>query len=262
MAARRLFIPGITNLLLVVGIASFITWVGSRDRAGDASDPPADDVAAIERDLTAPAGGAAPREGIAAIVLMDVSGSMSDSVKSANGSERPKIDIAREAAQALVGQFAAYASAHPDEPVLVGLLEFSDRPPSATREVIPLSPADPGRAQAALARMRPEGGTPIGDAIIAGKQALDRSGLTRRHLLVVTDGQNTDGPEPDLVVRILSRRPEQERPSIYFVAFDIAASRFDGVRDAGGLVLAAANAEELDKTLGALLSGKILVEGP
>jgi hypothetical protein len=63
-------------------------------------------------------------------------------------------------------------------------------------------------------------------------------------------------------MRALARRPEQERPSVYFVAFDIAASRFDAVREAGGLVLGAANAEELDKTLGALLTGKILVEGP
>jgi len=264
---RASFTPGrpsrtLTNLVLLVGIASFIAWLGSRDRGPNNDEDPAADLSAIERDLTPPAGGAAPREGIAAIVLMDVSGSMADSVKGANGPPRPKIDIAREAARALVGQFAAYAAVHPDEPVLVGLLEFSDRPPSATREVIPLSPADPARADEALARLRPDGGTPIGDAIVEGKRALDRSGLTRRHLLVVTDGENTDGREPEDVMRALSRRPEQERPSVYFVAFDIAASRFDAVREAGGLVLAAANAEELDKTLGALLSGKILVEGP
>jgi hypothetical protein len=49
---------------------------------------------------------------------------------------------------------------------------------------------------------------------------------------------------------------------VYFVAFDIAASRFAPVRDAGGLVLPAANAAELNQTLDALLTGKILVEGP
>ena len=256
--------PGrtLTNLLLLVGVASFIAWLGSRDRPRDDAEDAGADTTEIERDLEPPSGGEASREGIAAIVLMDVSGSMADSVKDANGPPRPKIDIAREAAKALVGQFAAYAAAHPDEPVLVGLLEFSDQPASAAREVIPLSQADPTKAGEALAGLRPNGGTPIGEAIIAGKRALDRSGLTRRHLLVVTDGENTDGREPDEVMRALSRRPEQERPSVYFVAFDIAASRFDAVREAGGLVLAAANAEELDKTLGALLTGKILVEGP
>ena len=36
----------------------------------------------------------------------------------------------------------------------------------------------------------------------------------------------------------------------------------DAVREAGGLVLAAANAQELNATLNSLLTGKILVEGP
>jgi Mg-chelatase subunit ChlD len=110
--------------------------------------------------------------------------------------------------------------------------------------------------------MRANGGTPIGDAMVAAKRALDSSGLTRRHLLVVTDGENTDGYKPADVMAALARRPEQERPSIYFVAFDIEASRFSAVRDGGGLVLAAGNATELDTTLNSLLTGKILVEGP
>jgi hypothetical protein len=50
------------------------------------------------------------------------------------------------------------------------------------------------------------------------------------------------------------------QPSIYFVAFDVDARHFDGVREAGGLVLPAANAQELTGTLDMLISGKILVE--
>jgi hypothetical protein len=245
----------------MLAIASFIAWLGSESRSRDETEKPETDVESIDRDLAPPAGSPASREGIAAIVLMDVSGSMRESVGEGAQAE-PKIDIARRAAEALVGQFAAYGQAHPDEPVLVGLMEFSERPPSAAREVIPLSPPDPLHARAALARMTPEGGTPIGDAMVEGKRAHDRSGLTRRHLLVVTDGANTDGRDPEDVMRALAKRPEAERPSVYFVAFDVAASRFDSVRDAGGLVLAASNAQELDKTLGALLTGKILVEGP
>jgi len=249
-----------TNLVLLVGIASFIMWLRSGDRGGADEEPPAVDLSSIEREI-GPGGGGAAREGIAAVVLMDVSGSMADSVPDASGSPRPKIDIAREAARALVGQFAAYAAVHADEPVHVGLIEFSQRPPSAAREVIPLSPADPARAADALAKLRPDGGTPIGEAVIAAIHVLDGSGLTRRHLLVVTDGENTDGREPEDVMRVLARRPEQRRPSVYFVAFDVSASRFNAVREAGGLVLAAANAVELDETLGALLTGEILVEG-
>ena len=57
-----------------------------------------------------------------------------------------------------------------------------------------------------------------------------------------------------------TRRPGAERPSLYFVAFDIDATRFNGVRNAGGLVLEAANARALNDTLDSLLRGKILIE--
>ncbi len=186
---------------------------------------------------------------------------MADSIRDAGG-RRTKIEIARAAALALIQQFDTYGKAHPEEPVLVGLMEFSGRTRSSAREVIPLSPADPVHAERALAEMQPGGGTPIGDAMIAGKHALDLSGLTRRHLLVVTDGENTDGAKPADVMKALAKRPEAERPSVYFVAFDVEASRFAGVRDAGSLVLPAADAQELNRTLDSLLSGKILVEGP
>ena len=254
---------------IVLALAAVAVWVafiaqfGQSDTERAAADAEAARASAdrrierIDEDL-APSG-AVPesKDGIAALVVMDVSGSMADPVQKGGA---PKIEIARRSALALIQQFANYAAAHPGEPVLVGLYEFSNSSGDDIREVIPLSPADPQRAQEALAGMRARGGTPIGDAMVEGKRVLDRSGLTRRHLLVVTDGENTDGREPEDVMAALSRRPPEERPSVYFVAFDIAANRFDRVRDAGGLVLAAGDEPELNDTLSALLTGKILVE--
>jgi len=201
------------------------------------------------------------REGLAAAIVIDVSGSMSETVRGDGGREEPKIAIARRAALDLVNQFARYAAERKEEPVLLGLYEFSERSGAADcRPIVPMGSPDTARAEAALAAVRADGGTPIGNAMIAAKRELDATGLTRRHLLVVTDGENTDGVAPDLVAAAIGRRPESERPSIYFVAFDIEAAKFSGVRDAGGLVLAAANARELNDTLDGLLRGKILVE--
>ena len=256
-----------SRIVLALAVAviwvAFIAQFGQSGPEREAADAEAERTRAerrIERiaeDL-APSGTAPQsKDGIAALVVMDVSGSMADPVQQGGP---PKIEIARRSALALIQQFADYATAHPGEPVLVGLYEFSQASGEDTREVIPLSPADPQRAQDALAGMRARGGTPIGDAMIEGKRVLDRSGLTRRHLLVVTDGENTDGREPEDVMAALSKRPAEERPSVYFVAFDIAANRFDSVRDAGGLVLAAGNERELNDTLSSLLTGKILVE--
>jgi Mg-chelatase subunit ChlD len=201
------------------------------------------------------------RDGLAAAILIDVSGSMAASVGGREGRSEPKIDIARRAALDLVNQFAGYAQDHKDEPVQLGLFEFSRRSgESDCRTILQMAAPNRDQAATALERLRADGGTPIGQAMIVAKRALDDTGLTRRHLLVVTDGENTDGVAPDRVATAIGKRPEAERPSIYFVAFDVEASRFSPVREAGGLVLSAANAKELNDTLDTLLRGKILVE--
>ena len=201
------------------------------------------------------------REGLAAAVAIDVSGSMNDRVAGEDGRRVRKIEVARRAARELVEQFAAYAEAHPSEPVMIGLYEFSRRRGQPdTRPIVPMGPPDRGKADEALAALQADGGTPIGQAMVNAKHALDATGLSRRHLLIVSDGENTDGFSPEDVAAGLNRRPETERPSIYFVAFDIGADRFNALRDAGGLVLPAANARELQETLDMLITGRILVE--
>lgn len=212
-------------------------------------------------ELLAPKEDVAPRDGLAAAIVIDVSGSMDDRVTGEDGRRARKIDIARRAARDLVEQFAAYAEAHSNEPVLLGIYEFSRRDGQPDcRPIIPMGAPDRSRADEALARLDPDGGTPIGHAMITAKQALDATGMSRRHLLMVSDGENTDGFRPDEVGSAIAQRPEAERPSIYFVAFDVDARRFTRLRDSGALVLSASNARELNQTLDMLLTGKILIE--
>ena len=71
-----------------------------------------------------PPAGTVWKDGLAAVVLVDVSGSMHDRIK---GERRRKIEAAQAAAIDLVGAFTRYATAHPDTPVLVGVHEFSAR---------------------------------------------------------------------------------------------------------------------------------------
>ena len=244
----------------ILAAAVAIALAGCTIEVRDAEDGAGRADRRLDEELAPPADVAA-REGLAAAILIDVSGSMRDRVQGEGDEREPKILIARRAARELVEQFARYADDHPGEPVLLGIYEFSarNRQPDA-RAVMPMAPPDRARADAALAALRPEGGTPIGGAMIVAKRELDATGLTNLHLLVVTDGENTGGYEPHRVAAAMNRRPEAERPSIYFVAFDVAASRFQRVKEAGGLVLAAANASELSTTLDTLLRGEILVE--
>jgi len=252
------------NLRLVLVLIAIVVVVKmyERDRGGPSRTERRETQAAQELDaLLAPDTTVEAKEGLAAAIVIDVSGSMQDQVDGQDGRREPKIDIARRAALDLVEQFASYARDHQEEPVQLGVYEFSRRRGDPDcRTVLPMGKPDRERAASAIAGLEADGGTPIGAAMITAKRALDGTGLTQRHLLLVTDGENTDGVEPDRVAAGINKRPDAERPAIYFVAFDVDATRFNGVKNAGGLVLSAANAGELNNTLDALLRGKILVE--
>ena len=258
---RRSLGPKLAILIAVAVV--FVLSRRERENSGSRSGAAMEDKAsAASRKLDAaltPESPAPERDGLAAAILIDVSGSMQRAPGQGKGTA--KIVDARRAAVDLVDQFSRYADDHKGEPVLLGIYEFSglDGQPDC-REVIPMGPPDRSRAAAAIAGMKAVGGTPIGNAMIAGKLALDKTGLSRRHLLVITDGENTTGPSPEDVAAAITRRPSVEQPAMYFVAFDVSASRFDSVRNAGGLVLEAVNAKALNDTLDSLLRGKILIE--
>jgi Mg-chelatase subunit ChlD len=144
-----------------------------------------------------------------------------------------------------------------------GIFEFSTlNAGPAARVVIPPGPPDTEAARPRIEAMQARGGTPIGEAMIEGRLALDATGLRRRHLLVVTDGENTAGELPEAVARVMDAQDEAVRAPFYFVAFDVAAGVFERVKQHGGLVLPAKDGAELAKTLDELLSDRILVEAP
>ena len=229
---------------------------GSVGRVAEAPDPAQAIDAALDAGTPAEL-----REGLAAAIVIDVSGSMNDRVRGEDGRRTRKIEVARRAARDLIEQFVGYAEKHPGEPVMLGVYEFSRRSgQSDLRPIVQMGPPDRAGADEAIARLQPDGGTPIGQAMLAATQALNATGLTRRHLLIVSDGENTDGYTPEDVAAAVGRRPDGERPSIYLVAFDIEARRFSPLKEAGGLVLSAGNARELNQTLDTLITGSILVE--
>jgi hypothetical protein len=203
------------------------------------------------------------RPGIAAALLLDTSGSMRQQPRGPQGAGEPKIATARRALVAAAGQFERYWRAHPEQELLLGIYEFSALPVAPScRAVLPLGRPDAARAASAVNSLTPNGGTPIGDAMIAAKQQLDQTGLSRTHLLVITDGENNRGYAPQAVAEVMSRQPEDRRTAVYFIAFDIEAQRFASLRESGVLVMGAANAEELGRTVEYILTGKILVEQP
>ncbi len=247
---------GFLVLVLLIGYAVLM-----QTRRGSEGEHEAN-VNPLEEMLRVPS--SVPRqEGTAAVILMDTSGSMNETVPDASGKPERKIVIARRAAGEVVRRFSAHAAKDPSRPLLVGIYEFSarDRQP-ACRPVISLGPPRAQEALAALDKMDPDGGTPIGDAMIAAKKDLDLTGMSRRHILVVTDGENNRGYSPDAVAAFLSTQAEADRASVYFIAFNVSAEKFNPVKEAGALVLAAENESDLNQTLDFVLTGKILAEQP
>jgi len=191
--------------------------------------------------------------GASVAILVDNSGSMREK---AQGDQRPKYLIAREALEAMLASTDSFVARQPGFPINVGIYRFS----STVTPVVRVTRYDRAALEAALDSMpSPKGGTAIGDAMDAARADLYRSGTFRKYILVITDGENTAGTSPQRVAEEINRRSEGA-VRMYFVAFDVDAERFAFVRDVHGEVVGARNGDALRARLDEIYRGKILSE--
>ncbi len=233
-------------------IALAVVFVAqSRSRRGDAND------AATAADTTS-GGRYAPsvQEGLGASVaiLLDQSGSMDD--PPGEGGDIPKYQLAREALAQVMAQTDSFVAKQTGFPVNIGLYTFDRH----VRKVLPIAPYDRAALTTALESLPdPSGNTAIGDAMAEATRDLYAAGTIRKYLLVVTDGENTTGREPDEVAREIARRSEGA-VKLYLVAFDIDSEKFGFVNEVHGAVMEAKNAIALRANLDTLYRGRILAE--
>lgn len=193
--------------------------------------------------------------GAAVAILIDTSGSMKEP---APGDARPKHAVAREALEAMLDATDAFIARRPDFPVKIGVYSFS----SGVRTLRPIQPYDRAAIKTVLANLPgPGGGTAIGDAMRAARPDLYRAGVFRKYLMVVTDGENTNGRDPETVAREIWGK-SQGGVQVYFVAFDTAPGKFGFLKDVGGDVIGANTGAELKTALDGIYQGKILAEAP
>lgn len=191
--------------------------------------------------------------GVAVAILIDTSGSMKDR---APGDSRAKYVVAQEALEAMLDATDAFVAKRPDFPIKIGIYTFS----SSVRTLRPISPYDRSAIKATLAQLpRPGGGTAIGDAMREARPDLYRAGVFRKYLLVVTDGENTNGRNPDQVAREIWRKSDGGVQT-YFVAFDTSPQKFAFLKEVGGDVIGAGTGAELRTALDGIYQGKILAE--
>ena len=190
---------------------------------------------------------------MAVAIVIDNSGSMEDA---AENDTVPKFRVARNAVDEMLTATDAFVASRPDLPVKVAIFQFAR---SAIR-VMPIQDYDRRRVREALAQIPyPEGGTAIGDAMSDAQQELYRSGVFRKYLVVVTDGENTHGRSPRRQALEIHGRSEGA-VRMYFVAFDTDPAKFGFLDEVEGQVLSARNADALRDGLNDLYQRRILAE--
>lgn len=212
---------------------------------------------------SAPRAFAADEEGVAIAIVYDTSGSMKEPVKDEAGKATPKYLIANRALIAIANRiqtFATNGTAGSPRKIQAGLFVFKKDGPHAA---LPFAPFDSAALkQWAHDFSAPGGGTPLGNTLDAAGRAALKSGLMRKHVLVITDGMNTIGPNPSAILAKLQQEAGQKQTSVsvHFVAFDVDAKVFEGVKKLGATVVGAANESQLNTQLEFILEKKILLE--
>jgi hypothetical protein len=196
------------------------------------------------------------KDGTAVYLLLDVSGSMSESVPNALGVRESKLAIAKRAAIDVCRAVAKYANEDKTRNIQLAVASFSDDYLVAAGMGLP----DPDAAERAINVLSTRGGTAIGDAVVNAQRALDETGLKNQHILIVTDGENNTGAKPGAVAANINALPEALRPPVYVVAFDVKASIFDDVKAKGWQVFSAADGKQLAQQLDEVVGGHILIE--
>ncbi len=191
--------------------------------------------------------------GVAVTILLDTSGSMGDRVP---GGARTKDAAARDAIESMLKATGEFTAAHPDRKVRVALMHFA----GSVSVDLPITDYDPAKVQEALALIpSPEGRTAIGDSLAEARRELYRSGCMSKHILVITDGENTTGVEPEDMAREIHRRSDG-RVKLHFVAFDTDPEKFRFLEEIGGTLLSARGETQLEAALKEIYEDKILAE--
>lgn len=246
-------------LLAGAGCSVRIDWKppgGPPGVPGEPTPPPA----AVPAPLPRPAAVQLPpvdtRLCTAVVILVDSSNSMLQEVK-ARGGKLQKQVIARRALERILESTRQKLEAKPDLDLELAIFQFN----SSVEQILKMGRFDAGRATAAIGRIRASSGTAIGRALEAGYEAVHRTGCARKHILCITDGDNSSGPGPSQVARAYHDATHGE-VALHFIAFDTEAKKFKFLEDLGGKVTSAADDDELEARLTEIYEKRILAEKP
>ena len=196
---------------------------------------------------------------LAIAIVYDTSGSMKDGVAGAQGAKEPKYIIANRALAAVIDKLEKVNAAGPRR-VQAGLFTFRE---NGGQETVKLGPLDaPALRNWLTTFQKPSGTTPLGNAVAFATGALWKIRADSRHVLVITDGENTAGAKPDDVLPKLQDQCLKNGLVVHFhfLAFDVDAKVFGGIKKFGATLVGASDEAQLNQKLNFILEEKILLE--
>lgn len=189
-----------------------------------------------------------PAKGVAIAIVYDTSGSMSEFVPNAKGAPEAKYKIANSAFLTIVDKINAFAKTNPVEATLITFGGVQ----------VPFGKWNPATFATWISKFdRPDGSTPLGEAIHAAGAALAGSSMAKKHIVVLTDGMSNGKLRPQEAFKGV--RKAATPPQLYVVAFDVQSKDFDPLKKEGAAVLSASG-KTLSTDLANLFGEKILLE--
>lgn len=206
-----------------------------------------------------------PPADIALAVVYDTSGSMRAPIRTQDGQLAAKHVVAKRAFGLVIDRlerFTRPADGQPAKRLDLAIVVFDGTRP---REALPLGPLRADTARQWLAALPvPDSGTPLGDAMALAGRSLLASSASGKHLLVLTDGENTIGSTPLAALTALQKQTQgKDQPVfVHMLALDIPPAVFASLQKAGATLIGAADEKQLQSQLDFILENQILVEAP
>ena len=208
---------------------------------------------------------------VALAVVYDTSGSMRAPIKAADGRLVPKNIIAQRAFGLVIDRLERFtrpaAAFVTDSIPPVKRLDLSITVFDGSRAVtaVRMAPLDPAATRKWLAALpAPDSGTPLGDAMTLAAKSLLATPAASKHLLVLTDGENTLGSTPLAALTALQKQTQTQNQTVFvhILALDIPPAVFASLQKAGATLIGAADEKQLQSQLDFILETQILVEAP